>query len=79
MKNTDDTLNFPVQSRDWDEPMTEAELIQNFRLSAARVLNAKAEGRYELTLKDIKGIVKVNNILLRLGYPPIINDISELQ
>ncbi len=73
------TIEFPIQKRDWDEPMTEAELIQNFRLSAAKMLNLKAAGKYTLKLEDIKAIREVNSICLKYGYAPIIEDISQLQ
>lgn len=79
MTNTDNKIDFPIQKRDWDEPMTEAELIQNYRLAFAKMMNLKAAGKYTPSLSDIRGIQKVNDICLKYGYPPIIKDISELQ
>ena len=73
-----EVVAFPIQKKEWGTPMTDAELIQNFRLSAIRLLNAKAAGKYEFTLEDIKGIMTVNDICLECGYPPIITDISQL-
>ncbi len=73
-----DVVSFPVQKKEWGTPMTDAEMIQNFRLSAVRLMNLKAVGEYEFDLEAIRGIKIVNDICLDLGYPPIVEDISQL-
>ena len=80
MSNDNDTsiLKFPVQKIDWDSDMTDMEMIQNIKLSAVRLLNLKAAGKYQFTLENIKSIKIVNDICLNLGYPPIVEDISQL-
>lgn len=80
MSNENDTsiLSFPSPNNETGELKTDVELIQSVRLSAVRLLNLKAAGKYELTFENIKHIRIVNKICLKLGYPPIVDDISQL-
>jgi hypothetical protein len=73
-----EVVNFPIQRKDWKEPMTDAEMIQDVRLSAIRLLNLKAAGKYEFSFEAIQQVKIVNDICLDLGYPPIVEDISQL-
>ena len=65
-------VQFPVQEVDWDQPMSDWQVIQNLRLSAARALN-RVNGVWDnLPEAHKQAILGANALCVRNGYRPIL-------
>lgn len=80
MSNDNDisVLSFPIQKKDWNQPMNLEELISNFRFEVADSFNLKAAGKFTFNLEHIEDIKMVNAICRKYGCLPIVEDLAEL-